>query len=115
MEEIIRNVLGPYAHWLMALSFGLVVLKRRTMGRRHIVILLGLTVAAFVGFFAWIVFGLANRGMPPGLFQGVLFALGAVAVGCGSAVGFWFILKSVGLADAPREAASRPRTGPPLQ
>lgn len=113
MEEIIRNVLGPYTNWVMALSFGLVVLKRKALRKRHIMILLALTVAAFIAFFALIVFGLAVRGMPPVLFQGALFAMGATAVGCGSAIGFWFILKSVGLADEAGEAARPPRAGPP--
>ena len=109
MNELILDFVGPYANWLMTLSLVLVILARRSMRKRHIVVLLTLTVVAFLAFFGVLVLGLARWRGSPELFQGVLFVLGAVTVGCGSAIGFWFILKSFGLtADEDEEEAAYP-------
>lgn len=97
MNDIFLSFLGPYAGWVMALSFGFVLVKRRAIRKRDIVLLLTATVLAFVSFFVLLVLGLAYWSGNAQLFQGVLFVLAAIAIGCGSAIGFWFILKSFGL------------------
>lgn len=114
MHEMILAFLGPYAGWLMALSLAIVVVKRNAIRKRHIVVLLVLTVLSFVGFFALLVLGLARGHGHPQLFQAALFAVGAIVVACSSAIGFWFILKSFGLVrDADGTPLNYPVPPPP--
>ena len=97
MNEIILSFLGPYAGWVMALSLGLVLFSRRSIRKRHVVVLLTSTVLGFVAFFVLLVLGLVYWSGNAVLFQGVMFVVAAITIGCGSAIGFWLILKSVGL------------------
>lgn len=97
MNEIILSFLGPYAGWVMALSLGLVVVKRRAIRKRHVVLLLTSTVLAFVSFFVLLLLRMVYWNGNAMLFQSVLFVVAAITMGCGSAIGFWLILKSVGL------------------
>ncbi len=97
MNEFVLSFLGPYAGWVMALSLGLVLFKRRAIRKRHVILLLTSTVLAFVSFFVVLVLGMAYWSGNAQLFQGVLFVLAAITIGSGSAIGFWLILKSFGL------------------
>lgn len=81
----------------MTLSLGLVVWKRKVIDRRHIVILLVLSILSLVGFFAFLIYGVAHWPGSPELFQHLLGVIAALTVGCSSAIGFWLILKSFGL------------------
>lgn len=81
----------------MALSLGLVIWKRKVIDRRHIVILLVLSILSLVGFFAFLIYGVAHWPGSPELFQHLLGSIAALTVGCSSAIGFWLILKSLGL------------------
>ena len=98
MNEIILAVLGPFAPWIMAGTLGLVILKRQALRRRHIVMLLTAAVGACIAFFGVLILGFVYRDMNAVVFQGVLFVLAGIGTGCASAIGFWLILKSVGLA-----------------
>lgn len=81
----------------MALSLGLVIWQRKVIDRRHIVVLLVLSILSLVGFFAFLIYGMAHWPGSPELFQHLLGIIAALTVGCSSAIGFWLILKSFGL------------------
>lgn len=113
MDEIILSYLGPYSGWILALSFGLVVFKRNAIRKRHLAILVGITVAAFVAFFAvlLVAFVLWNRSSVN--LDPLLFTFAALTIGCGSAVGFSLVLVTLGLADPEGDdEAPRPRRIP---
>lgn len=97
MEGLILAALGPYTGWVMTLSLGVVIWKRNTIAKRHITALLVLGVLAFIGFFAFLILGIAYWRGSADLFQHLLAIIAAVAIGCSSAIGFWLILKSFGL------------------
>jgi hypothetical protein len=111
MEGIILAFLGPYTKLVLALSLGLVVVMRKSIRKPHIVALLVITVVTFIAFFAFLLWGFTWHDGTKSvmLYQFVLGLMAAVVVGCGSAVGFYFILMSLGLAapdDVPRKASS---------
>lgn len=81
----------------MALSLGLVIWQRKVIDRRHIVVLLVLSILSLVGFFAFLIYGMAHWPGSPELFQHLLGIIAALTVGCSSAIGFWLVLKSFGL------------------
>lgn len=81
----------------MTLSLGLVIWKRKVIDRRHIVILLVLSILSLVGFFAFLIYGMAHWPGSPEVFQHLLGSIAALTVGSSSAIGFWVILKSFGL------------------
>ena len=101
MEGFILAFAGPYTNWVLGLSFGLVFVMRSRIRKRHIVTLVVITILAFVAFFGVLLAGLAggNRGwqVSPAVFQVTLKVLAFIVIGCGPAVGFFFILKSLGL------------------
>jgi len=97
LEQLVLAVLGPYANWIMTLSLGLVIWKRKVIDRRHIVILLVLSILSLVGFFAFLIYGMAHWPGSPEVFQHLLGSIAALTVGSSSAIGFWVILKSFGL------------------
>ena len=110
MDELIVAALGPYKYAVMALSLTLVFLARKSIRQSHIVILLLITVAAFIAFFAlflWSLSGSGNKTDIPVL--PALRFIAATFIGCGSAAGFYFILVLLGLA----EPGQGRRTGPP--
>jgi uncharacterized membrane protein len=100
MDGILLAFLGPFTNWILAISFAVVVLKRHSIRKRHIVILLATTVLGFVAFFAVLVWGFTwpDPGRYAALYQGLLRVIAGLVVGCASAVGFSFILKHLGLA-----------------
>lgn len=109
MNEIIIDVVGPIAPWLMTLSFGAVVTMRKSIRKPHIVALVLITVLAFLGFVSLLIAGLARWDVSPTLFQAALKLLGSLVLVCGPAVGFWLVLKQLGF--VPDETvAAQPRS-----
>jgi uncharacterized membrane protein HdeD (DUF308 family) len=100
MEGILLEFLGPFTSWVLALSLALVLLRRHTIRKRHIVILVAITVIGFAAFFAVFIWGFTWRdpGRYASVYQGTLRIIAGIVVGCGSSVGFSFILKHLGLA-----------------
>ena len=115
MEGFILDFLGPSTNWVLGLSFAAVVLARNKIRKRHLLALVIVTVVAFISFFALLLWGVAGyEGKKSVTFlQTVLKVLAGVVVGCGAAVGFSLILKTVGLASfedaAPRGTGRRGR------
>lgn len=97
MEAFLLELLGPYANPVMAISAAVVVWQRRRMVKRHIVWLLVLTIVGFLAFFAILVWGIRHWPASPESFQLLLKLIAALTIGCSSAIGFWLILKSLGL------------------
>lgn len=56
-----------------------------------------LSILSLVGFFAFLTYGVAHWPGSPELFRHLLGSIAALTVGCSSAIGFWLILKSLGL------------------
>lgn len=100
MNDWMLDMLGPYSGWIMALSWGLVLLMRRSIRKRHIVGLLVLTVLAFsVFFFAAIALVVLGLGRNSTFLPLVLTASSAISIACGPAIGFWLILNWLGLTE----------------
>lgn len=100
MDAFILDFLGPYTKWVMALSLGFVVIMRRSIRKRRIVALLVATVLSFIAFFLVLLWGFVRYDgtQPLGLYHAVLRLMAGIGVGCGAAIGYCFILKSLGLA-----------------
>jgi hypothetical protein len=100
MEDILLGFLGPYTKPLMGLTFFSVVLARKSIGKRHIVFLLIVTVLASIAFFALLLWSFTwytgQKSLP--ILHFALKILAALVVCSGTAIGFSFILKSLGLA-----------------
>ena len=112
MNEIIAAFLGPLTNWLLTLSLAIVILKRHAIRKRHIAILVAITALGLIAFFVVFIGGFAwpEAGRHATLYQGLLRAIAGLVVGCGSAVGFSFILKHLGFASLEeRQNISRPR------
>jgi predicted histidine transporter YuiF (NhaC family) len=109
VNEIIVDVVGPIAPWLTTLSFGAVVAMRKSIRKRHVVVLVLITVLAFLGFVALQIAGLTRWDVSPTLFQAALRLLGSLVLVCGPAVGFWLVIKQLGF--VPDETiAAQPRS-----
>lgn len=104
METFILAFLGPYTNAVLALSLGLVIVTRRRISKLHVLALLAVTVATFIAFFALLLWGLTwfDGTQSVTLYQIVLQFMAGIVVGCGSAIGFYLILMSLGLA-APED------------
>lgn len=100
MDTFILDFLGPYTKWVMAFSLGIVVIMRKSIRKRHIVALLVATVLSFIAFFLFLLWGFVryDGSQSLGLYHAGLRLLAGIGVGCGAAVGYCFILKSLGLA-----------------
>jgi hypothetical protein len=107
MEEILYAFLGPLTGFVLAISFLMVLLLHKLIRKRHIVKLLIITVLSFVGFFAFLLWSFTSYSgsQPIWLYHVPLKIMAALAVGCGSAIGFAFILKSLGIASLEDEDA----------
>lgn len=100
MEAFILGILGPYANLALAVALAAVVFARKSIRRRHIVMLLVVTVTSFVAFFALLLWSFTwSEAQKSGeALHVALKLLAAATVGCGAAVGFSLVLKSLGLA-----------------
>lgn len=100
MDAFILDFLGPYTKWVMAFSLGLVVIMRKSIRKRHIVALLVATVLSFIAFFLFLLWGFVRYDgtQPLELYHAGLRVMAGIGVGCGAAIGYCFILKSLGLA-----------------
>ncbi len=99
MDELVLGVLGVYATPVFLLSLVAVVLARRHIRKRHILILLALTVLGFVGFFALVLWGFTwyHGQKTVVIYQAALRLVAAVTIGCGAAIGYSLTLKLLGL------------------
>jgi len=114
MEDMILGFLDPYTKLVLGVSFAAVVFWRNAIRKRHIVMLLVVGVLAFIAFFALLLwsFGWYSGQKSLVVLHAVLGMLAGLFVGCSAAVGFSFILKSLGLAslgDAEPEVTVRRR------
>lgn len=111
MEDIVLAYLGPLTGFILAISFLLVLLLHKLMRKRHIVTLLIITVLSLVGFFAFLLWSFAsyNGSQPQWIYNIPLKVMAALVVGCGSAIGFAFILKQLGIATQEDEPEHRTR------
>ena len=115
MEGFILGILDPYASFVVFVALAVVVLMRKSIRKQRIVVLLVVTVTSFIAFFALLLWSFTwdDDQMSAAALQGVLKLLAAATVGCGAAIGFSFILKSLGLAtiagDPPRASSRRGR------
>lgn len=99
MEAFILGSLGQHSSLVLGLTLVAVLLARRSIRKRHIVILLIVAVASFLAFFSLLLWSFTwNQAQGPALaLQMVLKVLAALTVGCASAIGFTFVLKGLGL------------------
>lgn len=100
MEDFILGALGVYTTPVLLVSLLAVIVARRRIRKRHIVILLVLTVLGFIGFFALLLWGFTwyHGQESVVIFQATLRLIAAVTVGCGAAIGYSMSLKLFGLA-----------------
>ncbi|SDE10243.1 hypothetical protein [Aquimonas voraii] len=101
MSEIVLAYLGAYTAPVMALALGLAIALRRSMRKRHLLWLLGVTVLSLLGFFGLLIAGFQlYRGPGPGasLLHLALVLLAGLFVGSSALAGFSFLLKLLGLA-----------------
>mgnify|MGYP003519656993 CR=1 FL=1 len=107
MERFLLDFLGPYAGACFLVPLAVVVWLRHRIRKRHIVALLAACVLGFVGFFAALLWGVTwfdgSQSAVP--FQALLRVLAGVAVASGAAIGYFFILKSLGLASLESDGA----------
>ena len=100
MEKFILDFLGPYAAACFLVPLVIVVLLRHALRKRHILGLVAACVLSFLGFFAALLWGIAaydgTQALEP--YHALLRVLAGVAVASGASVGYFFILKSLGLA-----------------
>lgn len=110
MDTFIFSWLGTYSTPLLAMAFAAVFFFRKSIRKRHIVVLLITAVTSFVGFFAVLLWGIAqNEGQKSvAVLHIALSALAATSAGTSAAVGFAFILKHLGLASL--SGVTRPPT-----
>lgn len=106
MEEILLAYLGPLTGFVMTIAFLLVLLLHKLIRKRHIVRLLIITVLSFVAFFAYLLWAFATYDgrQPQWIYNVPLTVLAALSVGCGTSIGFAFILKFFGIATLEDEA-----------
>lgn len=107
MEKFLLDFLGPYAAACFVVPLAVVVFLRHRIRKRHIVALLAASVLGFLGFFAVLLWGIAelDGSQPVAPYHAVLRVLAGVAVACGAAIGYAFILKSLGLASLESDGA----------
>jgi hypothetical protein len=107
MEELLLDYLGPYAGACFLVPLAIVVFLRHRIRKRHILALLAACVLGFVGFFAALLWAVpwydGSQSVAP--FQVLLRVLAGVAVASGAAIGYFFILKSLGLASLESDGA----------
>lgn len=100
MEKFILDVLGPYATAWLLVPLVIVVVLRKVLRKHHILVLVATCVLSFIAFFVLLLWGVTwydgTQSVAP--FHAVLRLLAGLSVGCGAAVGYVFILKSLGLA-----------------
>ena len=111
MEAFILGSLGQYTNLVVGLALTLVVLLRKSIRKRHITVLLAIAVACFIAYFALLLWGFTwYRGQKSvAMFRAGLSLLAGAVVGCGSAIGFSFVLKSLGLASLTGDESSAAR------
>ena len=99
METFIVGSLGAYGTPVLLLSLVAVVVARRRIRKRHIVILVAITVLGFIGFFALLLWGFTwyHGQESVVIYRAALGLIAAVVVGCGAAVGYSMILVQIGL------------------
>lgn len=107
MDAIILGFLGPYATACLLIPLGVVVALRKALRKRHIVWLLALCVLSFLMFFAALLWGFTwyDGSQSVAGYQAVLRVIAGVAVASGAAIGYCFILKSLGLASLENDRA----------
>jgi drug/metabolite transporter (DMT)-like permease len=108
MEAFLRDLLGPLTNAILASALALVVMTRRSIRKAHIVALVLVTVVTSIALFSLLLWGFTwhDGTQSVALFQVVLKLMAGVIVGCGSAAGFYFVLRSVGLASPPDSGSS---------
>jgi MFS family permease len=113
MDEFALDVLGIYATPVFLTSLLAVILARRHIRKRHLLILLALTVLGFIGFFALVLWGFTwyHGQKTIVLYQAALRILAGITIGCGAAIGYTLTLNLLGLAplDDPKVPSSQRR------
>jgi hypothetical protein len=101
MTDMMTQLLGPFFHAVILGSLAIVIVKRQSIRKRHIVRLLAVTVLGSVAFVALMLVGIASiegGAVLTMLYMGLLRVVSVAVIGCASVIGFSFMLKLLGLA-----------------